>query len=543
MLKMKQIKAFLTLSVLAIAMLSCKKDEISSPEKGSVKFSFNLSTQVKSVKVDASITPSAVVISAEDMNGKQVYKNEQVSVELINGNYSTKPLEFEAGNYRLTKFMVVDANGIVLTATPMGYASAGVLVDTPLPIKFSVQLGYVTSLSPEILSTQNKNPQAFGYSTFDLNQQPSYSFRLGVYVYNSTSKKFEITDASISIATGTGETIIQNLPANVDSINLKEADKYIVTVSKDGYQAWIDTLASNDLLRYYTSPFAVTLDKTDESSFSFVTKQDTLRRVAVTVKNSDSSTPMRINWGDGQIEISAANNRLMHDYKAPGTFKVKISGNISSITKLTLANCQLTSINVEKASSLSSIDVSRNTWLKTLNLSSKPRLKEVLCVEGSLENLNLSNSDSIELVQCSLNSLTNLNISTLPRLKSLYCDRNKISALDSKNNPNLQVLYCYQNNLTALDITNNSGLETLDCRNNQLASLDVTKSNSLKNLQLGNSIVNNDNANKVLVDLSNNVKLYPRFGGQVSVAVSVKSDGQSAKSNLENAYQWTVSIK
>jgi Leucine-rich repeat (LRR) protein len=521
-------------------MLSCKKEEIPGPQNGGVTFSIDMTSQTKSTAANSGATPSAVIISAEDMDGNQVYQNKQFAIEPANSSYNTKTVQFEAGSYKLTKFMVVDADGNALSATPMGYSSSSSLVNDPLPIKFSVQKGYVTQISPNVLSTLSKNPEEFGYTSFSINQIASYWFQLGVYVYNSNHNQFELTTGTLSITSNTGEVAGQNLAATIDSIKLKEADQYIMSVSKDGYQTWTDTLTANDLLHFYTTPFAVTLDKADESSFSFVTLQDSLANVNITVQSSDNQTPMRINWGDGNLEISAPNNKLTHTYTTPGTYAVRVTGNISAITNLVMTNCQIAAIDLDKATGLKSIDISRNNHLKSLNLNSMHSLTEVYSMEGNLENLNLSNSDSIESVYCSINNLKNIELSSLPRLKNLYCDRNSLTALDVSNNTNLQVLYCYKNALTDLNITNNSALKTLDCRNNQLTSVDISKSLNLNNLLLADNTISNDEANKILADLLNNVKLNPRTG-KVSVSVTLNNDGKAATENLETNYQWSVS--
>lgn len=539
MLKMKQVKTIVTASILTLALISCKKEEISTPQKGSVEFTFNLSTQVKSTKVDG-VTPTAVILSAEDVSGNVIYKDEKVAVELIDGNYATKALEFEAGNYRLTKFIVTDANEIVQIAVPMGYSANASLVNSPLPIKFTVRNGYKTSVSPEMLSTQDKNPQDLGYASFNLNAEASYMLRIAAYVYNESSRQFETTSATLSINSAAGESINKDMVAAIDNIPLKEADKYIISITKDGYQSWADTLTANDILRFYAGSYAATLDKINESAFTFTTKQDSLAKTTISIKSADFSTPVRINWGDGQIEVVAANYRLSHTYKTLGIYKAKVTGNISSITKLTMAGCQLSAINVDAATGLSSIDVSRNKWLKSLNISSKPRLKEVLCVQGSLENLNISNSDSIEFIQCSVNNLSSLNVSSLHGLKSLYCDRNNIDNLDIQSNSNLQVLYCYKNNLTALDITKNIALETLDCRENHITNIDVTKSVGIKKLYLSNNSISNESGNKLLVDVLNNVKVSSLKEGVINITLSVKGDGQTAKKELEDTYKWTI---
>lgn len=533
---MKQISATVTIAILILTMISCRKESVETFQ-GSVEFSFDLSSQSGNTQVTS---PTSALVSVEDGAGQSIYNNEKVNLTQVNGTCTTKPLMFEAGNYKLTKFMIIDADGNVLHATPMGFSSNASLVDNPLPIKFAVQKGLTTKLLPEVISTQSKIPQDLGYTSFKLNEQASFSFQLGVYSFNNDTKQFEATTALLSLVSDAGETFNQTTSSVIDTIKVKEAGKYILTVSKEGYQAWVDTLSVNDLLHYYSSPMAVTLDKTGETSMNFETVQDTLTRVIINLKSYDNSTPLRVNWGDGKFEVVTAPSKLTHDYAVIGNYNVKFTGNISSIYKLGLTHCQISSLNLDKADHLASIEISRNQKLKTLNLSEKHALKEVLCVEGSIENLNLTNSDNIELIHCSLNNLKSLDLSTLPNLKTLYCDRNKLVSLETKNNINLKILYCYQNALASLDLTNNSALETLDCRTNKLVSIDLAKSVNIKNILLGSNSISNDNANKMLVDLLQAVKANPR-SGQISLNVTVKDAGQTSKDTLEKTYLWTVS--
>lgn len=518
--------------ILAIVMASCSKENLNETIQGSIEFSFTTQNDIS--------TPATAVVSVEDGAGQSVYNNEQVSLTQSNGSYTTKTLTFDPGNYKLTKFMVVDADGNVLHATPMGFSSNATLVNHPLPIKFSIQTGIITRLMPEVISTQSKIPQDLGYTSFKVNEQVAFGFQLGVYTFNSSTNQFEATTALFALVSDAGETLNLTTNGAIDTIKVKEAQKYILTVSKDGYQSWTDTLSVNDLLHYYSYPMAVTLDKVDEASINFVTSQDTLTRVIANFKSYDNTTSLRVNWGDGRFGISTGTTKLTHDYAAVGNYKVKITGNISSLYKLGLTQCQISSINLDKADHLASIEISRNPKLKTLNLSEKHALKEVLCVEGGIENLNLTNSDSVELIHCSLNNLENLDITTLSNLKTLYCDRNKLTSLETKNNTSLKTLYCYQNTLTSLDITGNSALETLDCRMNKLSFIDLSKSISIKNILLGTNTISNDNANKILVDLLQTVIVNPR-SGQISINVALKDAGQTSTDTLEKTYQWTIS--
>lgn len=533
---MKQLSKFLILLTLTVAAYSCRKDDNTPMEEG-VKFAVTLADQTNNA-----VTPTSVVISAEDLSGNQVYKNELIAVEHTNSLYTTKTVHFEPGSYKLTKFMVVDADGNALDATPMGYSQNSALVTNPLPIKFLVQAGRVTEISPKLLATANSTPEAFGYSSFSILQSSAFSFQMGVYVYNSALNKFELSTATMSVTSNKGDVVNKIFSNQIDSVTLKDADSYILSVSKEGYQTWTDTLSANDLLHFYSTPFAVSLDKIDDSSINFVSKQDSLAKVSVSLVSSDNNSSVRVNWGDGNLEVFSPSERMMHNYAKPGTYKVRISGNITSFTKLVMVNCQVSTLNLEKATGLKSLNVSMNKFIKTLDLSRLTSLNELYCFQGSLENLILPADNVIDSIFCSSNQLTNLDLSSSKNLKKLYCDRNNLTSLDISVNPALFSLCCYGNGLISLNITSSPLIKFLDARNNQLTALDISKSPNIVNLSLTENPISTAEANKLLVSLSNGVKQNPRTKGQVRIKVALNTDGKAAVDALENEpYNWIVS--
>jgi hypothetical protein len=239
------------------------------------------------------------------------------------------------------------------------------------------------------------------------------------------------------------------------------------------------------------------------------------------------------------VETNLATTSLSHTYGLPGNYKVSITGNVESFSQLSFARCRISVINLTKAVNLASINISRNTCLHTLDLSEKPNLKEVLCVEGRIETINMQNSNNIETLYCSMNNLAALDVSNLKNLKSLYCDRNTITSLDVSNNTALQSLCCYQNKLTSLDITNNVNLSLLECRNNKLISVDFSKNPNLSNISLTSNKISYQQANNMLVILLQSVQSNPRKGS-VALDFMASGAGESAMKELRNTYKWTV---
>ena len=77
-------------------------------------------------------------------------------------------------------------------------------------------------------------------------------------------------------------------------------------------------------------------------------------------------------------------------------------------------------------------------------------------------------------------ALKSIDVSKNTELYYLRVSSNPLSSLDVSNNTKLQQLYCDNNNLDSLDISHNLKLYSLSCKSNNLSSLDISKNTSLK---------------------------------------------------------------
>ncbi|MGO5052730.1 LPXTG cell wall anchor domain-containing protein [Lachnospiraceae bacterium LCP25S3_G4] len=109
---------------------------------------------------------------------------------------------------------------------------------------------------------------------------------------------------------------------------------------------------------------------------------------------------------------------------------------------------------------------------------------------------------NLEKLDCSGTGISSLDVSRNTMLKSLECSYVKaLSMLDVSNNRSLEILYCYETNIDKLDVSNNTALVRLDCNNTQITELDVSNNKELFALNCEDTFVEN-------LDISNNPKLY-----------------------------------
>jgi uncharacterized protein (TIGR02145 family) len=274
---MKKTNIFSMLTIVALmatSMLVFNSCEENTPdEKGKVTFSFsqvenkNLKT---TKKAEEEPNPSAVLVTIKDVAGETVYENKKITLYNMSGSYISEPISLLTKNdYKLTKYIVLNGEDEAIYATPVENSEYAYLVENPLPNEFNVVKDEATKITPEVLSTEEINPEEFGYATFSLNIVETFDFLVGVFVYDDAEENFVMTSANMTIESE-GETLYTDtLAANTNTITVNDGyDNYILTVEKEGYQTHVDTFTNEELKSYYSSedngPLEIVLKQGEE---------------------------------------------------------------------------------------------------------------------------------------------------------------------------------------------------------------------------------------------------------------------------------------
>jgi len=262
----------LLLIALCCFVTSCtKENNDNSKTTGTITFSYNsilnksAKTLSQDVKGDSSNVdiPQTIVISITDNSGNLVYNLEEIPLYNMNGNYISKPISLEKGNYKLTDFLVVNKDGKVLYLAPKEESPKAYLVSDPLPIGFNVNKDQVTKVGVEVIKNTGEDPIEFGYTTFSFNVVDVINFHVGVFIYNDSNQNFELTTANIEIQKDGTRIYDNTLYPITASISLrKDVGVYTVIIKKDGYQDYILTLTLSDLQGYTANnPLVAILSK------------------------------------------------------------------------------------------------------------------------------------------------------------------------------------------------------------------------------------------------------------------------------------------
>ena len=195
---------------------------------------------------------------------------------------------------------------------------------------------------------------------------------------------------------------------------------------------------------------------------------------------------------------------------------IKIEGEVQS---LKCSENMLTSLTLERCSSLTELICRWNNEITSLDLSSCTALTKLYCPDN-LTSLDLSHNTALTELYCPDN-LTSLDLSHNTALTEFKCDYLQLSSLDLSHNKALKVFRAEGISMTKLDFSHNTALEVLVAKEGSLKSLTLPKSKTLRVLnyaetEVGHMDVSNYPAleelrcgynNLTHLDVSNNRRL------------------------------------
>ena len=236
---------------------SCEK-HIQDQTEGTLElgiFLDQLDGQLKSGLSDSmDVRIHYVVLSVLNEDGKLVLDHERLELYNFSGQWITKEIKLKVGQYRIVKFLVVDAEGNVLLAAPVEGSPKAYLVDNPLPFPFGIRKEQVTRVAPEVLVVNNEPPEAFGYATFGYHVIRTLDFFVAVYIDDPrimAPSKF--TTAKLTVMIDSVWRHSFKLEARVNRVTVRDSHwHYTLVVYKEGFAPKKLVVSKDELLK--TSP-------------------------------------------------------------------------------------------------------------------------------------------------------------------------------------------------------------------------------------------------------------------------------------------------
>ncbi|MEI9921093.1 MAG: hypothetical protein WDO14_20200 [Bacteroidota bacterium] len=407
-------KLYPLMVVITLLLQHCSNPE-ESPLSEKIQFTFSPSVitdnggRISSTFGDV----HALRLSLEKNTGETVFTMRDIELIHFGDALITEPVELKGGSYRVTDFLLVDADGNVLYATPKkGSALAG-LVSQALPFYFSVTKSVTANIEVGVMDITHRAPEDFGYASFNVREV--LAFQLSPMIlqggqYSFTNAKGYITQDGAPIFT-------IDLGAKVNVISFKgDASKtYTLKVVKDRtYTTFTKEFVYADLLEELNGlPLKATLNETLTLTTSNLYFNVMLR-----------GTPdINVDWGDGTITTEPNEyDRFEHTFTDENPHNVVVTGDLEHIKVFDTYydDGRLDSLNIVHLVGLETFAAGLGNGPRVLDLSHTTKLK-FIDITGMhlLEELRLPATHQIQYMLVSgHNSLDAADINAI--IDSIY---------------------------------------------------------------------------------------------------------------------------
>lgn len=261
-----------------------------------------------------------LLITIENEKGEKIYDTEKIELYQFNGSFISDPVLLDVSDkpYKLTQFLVLDADNNVIYCTPLENSNLAYLVTDPLPVFFSVNKNDITKVIPEVIPANSVDPSDYGYGAFDFNIIETIHLKTCVQIMDTVTNNKMLTNAEISITSN--DTIVQyfdSLNATISTLIMKDkyAD-YTITASKRGYETQRIKLTNAEIKTYSENPLILYLPKrkTQYSSMAMV-----ITKIGTTLKYQFKQGTQYVT----DLTINSANI-----YDLDGNLKMSVSAGI-----------------------------------------------------------------------------------------------------------------------------------------------------------------------------------------------------------------------
>jgi hypothetical protein len=242
---MKKLTRFFLFSLAVPSMLflsSCEKKNIDTIGTGTAEFSISLpDSQItkSSAETDSISVSYQVMISVEDLQGHAVFTDKLIPIYVFGNDFVSENIEIRAGEFRLTKFMVINPSGEVIYAAPVAGSPLAYLTNKPLPFNFNIFPDQVTRVLPEVLAVNGQTPDKFGYVSFGIQVIKPLDFWTMCVLDPGDPRimaPIQITTAKLTVYAPDGWHYTFRLEAAANHLVIRGGyEKYIFLLEKEGF--------------------------------------------------------------------------------------------------------------------------------------------------------------------------------------------------------------------------------------------------------------------------------------------------------------------
>jgi hypothetical protein len=177
------------------------------------------------------------MISIEDMEGNNIMSDSLIPLYTFGTDFISENVELKTGEYRLTKFMVINPSGVIVFAAPVEGSPLAYLINRPLPLTFNIFSDQVTKIIPEVLVVGNQTPDQFGYANFGIQIiMPLHFWAICILDNPLSMAPTQLTTAKLTVYVENGWHYTFNLEAATNHLIIRGGSpSYYFLLEKEGY--------------------------------------------------------------------------------------------------------------------------------------------------------------------------------------------------------------------------------------------------------------------------------------------------------------------
>ncbi len=331
-----------TLSTLVLSglllLFSCnpEMENVKDDQIGKVNFSLSLSNDNgQSRQVLAIPAGSYLQISIETLEGEPVLDDESIEILSFNGNYVSKPLQLNVGEYILTEFMVISPDDEVLYATPMSGSRMAYLVGNDLPLHFEIEENSSIQLPLEVINVSLLLPEDIGYVSFPFTVIDF--FFLSVFKLDSKGSSLTYAKGYVIQNDDTIKSFTAKPEINTVALSNIGNEEFTLVLIKNGFAKYSETFTIESLLDTHENGL-LNIHFQPALTFTALPQQDGFSDAEFNFQFSlGYQGEITIDWGNGHIETDIPSEVYSTDfarkYGDNKKYFVSITGDIDKITE------------------------------------------------------------------------------------------------------------------------------------------------------------------------------------------------------------------
>ncbi|MBT1685956.1 hypothetical protein [Dawidia soli] len=287
---------------------------------------------------------AAVLITLTKPDGTPVLSQERINILHLGNGLVTEPLRLEPGEYTITDFWIVQDSSEVLFLIPQAGSPLATHVYRPVPFNFSVNVDGVTNISVQVVSTENQEPEDFGYASFGISIAPAPSyFRIAVFV--ASEGGLTMTDAEAVFIETFGPFAARQLAAKINTIeessDLKWGRGFVLRINKPGYVSIERTMNLSDLALHKDTPLEIVLEQGPPAGSPAMILSGAWMTGPAPELNfrMEGSGVLYAEWGNGFMEKFTFNSGLFgerYNFDYSSLHTITVQGDLDKIVSMTL---------------------------------------------------------------------------------------------------------------------------------------------------------------------------------------------------------------